>query len=371
MLRRARRRRRAAHARRAAPRGDARADVSGRGGRRGRGRDLGGDRRPDGARRAAPGATATGRDARGRPRGRRLGHAARGSCWGSSAVLPGAAFVLASTVLRAAADGQGRRRDRAAARGGPRRGPRRRRDRGRPARRADRGGRRPRGPRAARRRGPRGRRVRDRRPPGPTPRRPTTRPGERVIRAGEPIVLDIGGTVGGYGSDITRTLWVTGGDPANGPDDEFRHLFAVLQQRPGGRRRPRSGRASPARRSTASRAPDHTAAGYGEASSTGPATASASRATRSRTSSPATASRWPQGMAFSVEPGIYLGDATARGSRTSSSAARRARRRSTRRRASCTSSTAEARRRPGGRSPGRRGVSSADPVAPAPASESL
>jgi Xaa-Pro aminopeptidase len=51
-----------------------------------------------------------------------------------------------------------------------------------------------------------------------------------VIQAGEPIVLDIGGTLGGYGSDITRTLWVTGGDPARGPDERFRHIFAVLYQ---------------------------------------------------------------------------------------------------------------------------------------------
>jgi len=51
---------------------------------------------------------------------------------------------------------------------------------------------------------------------------------DRAIRAGEPIVLDIGGSLGGYGSDITRTLWVTGGDPANEPDERFRHLFAVL-----------------------------------------------------------------------------------------------------------------------------------------------
>ena len=43
------------------------------------------------------------------------------------------------------------------------------------------------------------------------------------------IVLDIGGTIDGYGSDVTRTLWVTGGDPAGGPDERFRHLFAVLQ----------------------------------------------------------------------------------------------------------------------------------------------
>ena len=51
---------------------------------------------------------------------------------------------------------------------------------------------------------------------------------DRVIRAGEPIVLDIGGVLGGYCSDITRTLWVTGGDPARGPDERFRQLFGVL-----------------------------------------------------------------------------------------------------------------------------------------------
>jgi Xaa-Pro aminopeptidase len=51
----------------------------------------------------------------------------------------------------------------------------------------------------------------------------------RVIRAGEPIVLDIGGPLGGYGSDITRTIWVTGGDPTCGPDDEFLRLYSVLR----------------------------------------------------------------------------------------------------------------------------------------------
>ncbi len=64
---------------------------------------------------------------------------------------------------------------------------------------------------------------------GPNSASPHHEASERVIAAGEPIVLDIGGTIDGYGSDITRTLWVTGGDPAKGPDDRFRHLFAVLQ----------------------------------------------------------------------------------------------------------------------------------------------
>lgn len=64
---------------------------------------------------------------------------------------------------------------------------------------------------------------------GPNSASPHHDAGDRVIRPGEPIVLDIGGTVGGYGSDITRTLWVTGGDADQGPDATFLHLYGVLQ----------------------------------------------------------------------------------------------------------------------------------------------
>jgi Xaa-Pro aminopeptidase len=64
---------------------------------------------------------------------------------------------------------------------------------------------------------------------GPNSASPHHDASDRVIRAGEPSVLDIGGTLGGYGSDITRTLWVTGGDQADGPTDEFRRLYDVLQ----------------------------------------------------------------------------------------------------------------------------------------------
>ena len=63
---------------------------------------------------------------------------------------------------------------------------------------------------------------------GPNSASPHHEASGRVIEAGEPIVLDIGGALGGYGSDTTRTLWVTGGDEANGPTEEFRHLFGVL-----------------------------------------------------------------------------------------------------------------------------------------------
>ena len=62
---------------------------------------------------------------------------------------------------------------------------------------------------------------------GPNSASPHHEASDRVIGAGEPIVLDIGGTLGGYGSDITRTLWVTGGNVTM-PDARFRELFDVL-----------------------------------------------------------------------------------------------------------------------------------------------
>ena len=100
------------------------------------------------------------------------------------------------------------------------------------------------------------------------------------------------------------------GSPAatrrTGPDEAFRHLFGVLLGAPGRGDARRSDRASPARRSTPPRAGRSTPRATARRSSIGPGTASASRATRTRTWSPATTCRCGDGMAFSVEPGIYL-----------------------------------------------------------------
>jgi Xaa-Pro aminopeptidase len=52
---------------------------------------------------------------------------------------------------------------------------------------------------------------------------------ERTIEPGDPIVLDIGGTLDGYGSDTTRTLWVTGGDPERGPSAEFLAVHELVR----------------------------------------------------------------------------------------------------------------------------------------------
>jgi len=63
---------------------------------------------------------------------------------------------------------------------------------------------------------------------GPNSASPHHHPGDRRIEPGDPVVLDIGGTIAGYGSDITRTLWVTG-DRGREPDPAFRALYATLQ----------------------------------------------------------------------------------------------------------------------------------------------
>ena len=63
---------------------------------------------------------------------------------------------------------------------------------------------------------------------GPNGASPHHEASDRVIAPGDPIVLDIGGTVEGYGSDITRMLWVTGGDPAHEPTAEFLAVFQLV-----------------------------------------------------------------------------------------------------------------------------------------------
>ena len=59
---------------------------------------------------------------------------------------------------------------------------------------------------------------------GPNSASPHHEPGSRPIAAGEAVVCDFGGTLDGYCSDVTRTVF-TGPPPA-----EFRDLYAVLQE---------------------------------------------------------------------------------------------------------------------------------------------
>src|SRR5439155_9198505 len=53
---------------------------------------------------------------------------------------------------------------------------------------------------------------------------PHHEPGGRVIRAGDPVVLDFGGRRQGYSSDITRTVF------AGEPDAKVREVYDVVQR---------------------------------------------------------------------------------------------------------------------------------------------
>jgi Xaa-Pro aminopeptidase len=65
---------------------------------------------------------------------------------------------------------------------------------------------------------------------GPNGASPHHEAGHRVIEAGEPVVLDIGGTYRGYGSDVTRTIWVTGRRRPRRPTSEFLEVHETVRR---------------------------------------------------------------------------------------------------------------------------------------------
>jgi Xaa-Pro aminopeptidase len=64
---------------------------------------------------------------------------------------------------------------------------------------------------------------------GPNGASPHHEAGTRRLRAGEPVVFDIGGTLGGYASDMTRTVWIEGPDHAEPPSAEFRVVHDLVR----------------------------------------------------------------------------------------------------------------------------------------------
>jgi Xaa-Pro aminopeptidase len=59
---------------------------------------------------------------------------------------------------------------------------------------------------------------------GPNSASPHHEPGERVIRPGEPVVCDFGGSLGGYCSDITRTVFT------GPPSYDLAHVYGVVAE---------------------------------------------------------------------------------------------------------------------------------------------
>jgi Xaa-Pro aminopeptidase len=141
---------------------------------------------------------------------------------------------------------------------------------------------------------------------GPNSASPHHEASDRVIEAGEPIVLDIGGTIGGYSSDTTRTLWVTGGDPVKGPPEEFRHLFGILHSAQ--ERATRAVRPGIACEAIDAAARDLIEAeGYGQAFFHRTGHGIGLEGHEDPYIIAGNTEPLGQGMAFSVEPGIYLG----------------------------------------------------------------
>jgi Xaa-Pro aminopeptidase len=140
---------------------------------------------------------------------------------------------------------------------------------------------------------------------GPNAASPHHGASERVIAAGEPVVLDIGGPLGGYGSDTTRMIWVTGGDPARGPSEAFLAAFAVL-------RRAQAAATAAVRPGVTAEAVDAAArdiiaaAGYGELFIHRTGHGIGLEAHEEPYVIAGSALRLEPGMAFSIEPGIYL-----------------------------------------------------------------
>jgi Xaa-Pro aminopeptidase len=64
---------------------------------------------------------------------------------------------------------------------------------------------------------------------GPDSASPHHEVSDRVVSGGEPLLFDIGGRLGGYCSDITRTCWVAGPDGIR-PDAAYIRLHGLVLQ---------------------------------------------------------------------------------------------------------------------------------------------
>lgn len=139
---------------------------------------------------------------------------------------------------------------------------------------------------------------------GPNSASPHHDASERPLTAGEPIVLDVGGTLAGYLSDTTRTIWVTG-EAGIEPEPEFRHVYELVREaqaeataavRPG----------VPAEQIDAVARRVIVAAGYGEYFTHRVGHGIGLEVHEDPYMVAGNSTPLRAGMAFSVEPGIYL-----------------------------------------------------------------
>jgi Xaa-Pro aminopeptidase len=136
---------------------------------------------------------------------------------------------------------------------------------------------------------------------GPNSARPHHHPGDYPLKAGEPIIIDMGAKIDGYCADMTRTFII-------GPADEhFRKIYSLV-------RRAQSRAEAELKAGMDSLAGDAlareviAAAGYGEAfgHSLGHGVGLAVHETPNLSPSEARRGVLPAGCVLTVEPGIYL-----------------------------------------------------------------
>jgi Xaa-Pro aminopeptidase len=134
---------------------------------------------------------------------------------------------------------------------------------------------------------------------GPNSALPHAQPSARAIKSGEPIVIDIGARVGGYTSDLSRTLCL------GAPDETFKRVYdtvlgaqtgAIALLRPG----MTGAEADQLARTIIEEGGYGEAFGHGLGHGVGLATHEYPRL------GPGSAEELAEGMAFTVEPGIYL-----------------------------------------------------------------
>jgi len=134
---------------------------------------------------------------------------------------------------------------------------------------------------------------------GPQAALPHAKPSGRVIKEGEPVVIDMGAKYGGYASDLTRTICV------GAPDDTFKKVYhTVLDAQTAAMSIINAGMTGQQADSAAREIIEK--AGYGEAFGHSLGHGVGLAAHELPRLGPDSDETLTEGMVFTVEPGIYL-----------------------------------------------------------------
>ena len=134
---------------------------------------------------------------------------------------------------------------------------------------------------------------------GPNSALPHAKPSSRPIQQGEPVIIDIGARIGGYSSDLSRTICLGTGD------DTFNQVYDIVLK-------PQLTAIAAIKKGMSGGEIDHAArtviteAGYGEAFGHGLGHGIGLAPHEQPRLGPDSADKLAAGMVFTIEPGIYL-----------------------------------------------------------------